>query len=117
VRQRLPTWRQLRRTAFFTEELLMHSLRVFTSLAAASLLLLTPCSEAQRQASCTFKFFVPPAPYNASFDATGINQSNTVVGTASTTKHRTATVEGFHSLPWRPHLVVCRPQSQHHGPE
>ena len=40
---------------------------------------------AQNQASCTFKFFVPPAPFNVSFQANGIDNSNTVVGEASST--------------------------------
>ncbi len=39
----------------------------------------------QSTASCTFSYFVPPSPYNASFEANGINHYGTVVGSASTT--------------------------------
>jgi len=34
-------------------------------------------------ASCSFKYFTPPSPYNAAFEATGINHYGTVVGQAS----------------------------------
>jgi hypothetical protein len=57
--------------------------------ARASLMLLlaaltTSFTTAQAQnASCTFSYFVPPAPYTAAFEATGINHYGTVVGQAS----------------------------------
>ncbi len=34
-------------------------------------------------ASCSFTYFVPPAPYNTAFEANGINHYGTVVGQAS----------------------------------
>lgn len=94
----------------------MHTMRVFTSLAAASLLV-TPCSEAQSQAWCRFKFSVPPAPYNAAFDATGINPSNTVVGTASTTNTTLPPWKAFIRYPGGRISWLRGSQSQHHGPE
>ena len=39
----------------------------------------------QSTASCSFNYFVPPSPYNASFEAYGINHYGTVVGGASST--------------------------------
>jgi hypothetical protein len=54
-------------------------------LTIASALVVVPLTQAQTNASCTFSYFVPPAPYNASFFANGINKFNTVVGTASNT--------------------------------
>ena len=51
-------------------------------------LALAPCLSiaalSQSTASCTFSYFVPPAPYNVSFQANGINHYGTVVGSAST---------------------------------
>ena len=62
----------------------MTAIRIFVLLTITCLLVGVPLCHAQTNASCSFSFFVPPAPYNASFQANGINKFNTVVGTAST---------------------------------
>jgi hypothetical protein len=38
---------------------------------------------AQTPATCSFSYFVPPAPHNVAFEANGINHYGTVVGQAS----------------------------------
>lgn len=63
-----------------------------------ALLLLSPVtllSTGRAQtASCTFSYFVPPAPYTAAFEATGINHYGTVVGQASSSTVVKAMIHG-----------------------
>jgi probable HAF family extracellular repeat protein len=58
-------------------------------LAAIILTISVAFAAAQTTASCSFSYFVPPAPYNVAFQANGINHYGTVVGqTGSTTVER-----------------------------
>jgi hypothetical protein len=50
---------------------------------AAALLSTGATMQAQTTASCTFRYFTPPAPYNVAFAATGINHAGTMVGQTS----------------------------------
>lgn len=52
---------------------------------AISLCCALPCLAQATTATCTFSYFTPPAPYNAAFEAYGINHYGTVVGRASST--------------------------------
>jgi hypothetical protein len=58
---------------------------------AGSVFSLAISSNAQTTASCSFSYFTPPSPYNAAFQANGINHYGTVVGGASST----TVVKGF----------------------